>query len=483
MNLSEYSALDGTALAALVAKGEVTTRELTQLANAAIAIANPKIGAVIEVYDDRIEAPETENGPLKGVPYLVKDNGAYEQGRKREFGSRLCVGMKSHNTSKVIDLVKEAGLNIIGRTNVPEFCIAGTSENALYGNTSTPWRKGYSAGGSSGGSAAAVSAGIVPMAHGSDIGGSIRIPASYCGGVGLKPSRGRISTAPFVDEGGFGMAQNFVQTRTVRDTAAMLDHLGKPQPGDPFAIAQPSSPFAGEVGAKLPALRIAFCNTPLAPTNIDAPVVEATAQIAKLLADMGHHVTEDSPPYEYEEMTKSFLDTWFFGYYRVIEEYANSTGRTIGPDTLEPQTLNIYETSKAMNPYNFLDAQVSFNKFRRGFGDFFTSYDIWLTPTTAKLPEPHGLYNQGITNMNAYEYMDFIDRPIQFCTPYNISGFPAISLPLCMSPEGLPIGIQIGTRNGGEALLLRLASALELALPWHNRSPIHHVSTLSAVAE
>src|SRR5882757_4692927 len=247
MKLTEYARYDALGLAKLVADGEVMPRELAALAARAIAAVNPELNAVVETYADRLESLDERTlgaGPFRGVPFLIKDVFGHEAGRKIEFGSRLCRGMVAEQDTAYCRLVKAAGVNIIGRSAAPEYSMAGTTEGALYGNTSTPWRKGYSAGGSTGGGTAAVVAGIVPLAHGSDIGGSIRIPASFCGGVGLKPSRGRVSFAPMIDEGGYGLAQNFVQTKTVRDAAAMLDCLAVPQPGDPFVIPKPAQTYA-----------------------------------------------------------------------------------------------------------------------------------------------------------------------------------------------------------------------------------------------
>ncbi len=211
---------------------------------AAIAAINPQLNAVVETYADRIDGVDEAtlgDGPFRGVPFLMKDVFGHEAGRRIEFGSRLCRDMVVQQDTYYCQLVRAAGMNIIGRSAAPEYSMSGTTETALYGNTSTPWRHGYSAGGSTGGGMAAVMAGIVPVAHGSDIGGSIRIPASYCGGVGLKPSRGRVSFGPMLDENGYGLAQNFVQTKTVRDAAALLDCLAVPQPGDPFVIPRPPS--------------------------------------------------------------------------------------------------------------------------------------------------------------------------------------------------------------------------------------------------
>ncbi len=247
MKLTEYAAYDALGLGDLVNRGEVTPRELAATAMEAIEAVDPTIKAVVETYPDRIENLDESSlgtGPFRGVPFLIKDIFGHEAGRKIEFGSRLCRGMCVEQDTYLAHLLRASGLNIMGRSNAPEYSMAGTAENALYGNTSTPWKEGYSAGGSTGGGMAAVVAGMVPIAHGTDIAGSIRIPASWCGGVGLKPSRGRISFGPVIDENGFGLASHFVQTKTVRDTAAMLDCLAIPQTGDPFLIPTPEEPHA-----------------------------------------------------------------------------------------------------------------------------------------------------------------------------------------------------------------------------------------------
>jgi amidase len=440
---------------------------------------NPQINAVIETYDDRIaglDEASLGSGPFRGVPFLIKDVGAHERGRKIEYGCRLCEGMLGVEDSNLIKLLRAGGVNVLGRTNTPEFSIAGTTENALYGNTSTPWRLGYSAGGSTGGGAAAVAAGIVPIAHGSDIGGSIRIPASWCGGVGLKPSRGRISFGPTLDEGGFGLAMNFVQTRSIRDTAAMLDCLAVPQPGDPFIIPMPAESYATFVGKRAPRLRVAFSAKPLMDAPVDAEVANAVAATGRLLAEMGHDVVEAHLPFDGEEANRMMLSLWFFGFDRRLEDIAQKMGRTIGPHTLEPVTLKIYEFSKRLDPHGFQAALAYMNGVRRRIGAFFADYDVWLSPTTAQVAEPHGLYHQGRADLSAEEYLPFADRPIQFCFPYNVAGQPAISLPLAWHSTNLPIGIQLGARPAQEHVLIQLAAALEEARPWRNRLPPVHAS-------
>ena len=482
MHLSEYANCDATALAGLIAKGEVSAKEVALCARQAIEKVNPEINAVIETYQDRIEElddSQLATGPLHGVPFLIKDTGNNEAGRKCERGSRLLEGFSPSKDSHLMQLIRQSGLNTLGRTNVPEFCVAGTTENALYGNTATPWRKGYSAGGSSGGAAAAVAAGIVPLAHGSDIAGSIRIPASLCGGVGLKPSRGRVSYGPGLAEGGHGMAQNLVQSRTVRDTALALDCLSIPQPGDPFLIQQPSRLFVEDARGGSRPLRIAYWNQKLlTEMDVHPEVATEVETAAKQLESMGHRLEEARPEYDSDVVLEHFLAVWFVGYDKYFEALAQAAGRELDTTTLEPMTLQIYQAAREMNPLLLLDALDYWNKVRRNFGDFFSRYDIWLTPTTAMPSEPWGKYNQSIADstLDAISYVRLTEKPVQFCMPYNVTGFPAISLPLSQTSDNLPIGIQLGAAHCQEAMLLQLAADLEQAMPWHKRIPPLHVS-------
>jgi amidase len=478
MRQDEYARCDALTLADLVRRGEVSPLELAHAAAAAIDRIDPQLNAVVERYDDRIEGlrvSDLGSGPFHGVPFLVKDVGAVFAGRRVEWGSRLAEGYTPKRDTFLGELFRTSGLNALGRTNVPEFGIASTTENALHGNTSTPWRLGYSAGGSSGGAAAAVAAGIVPIAHGSDIGGSLRIPASHCGCIGLKPSRGRVSYGPDVGEGGFGMAQNFVQTRSVRDSAAMLDCLGVPQRGDPFVVARPDS-FLTSLKAEPDALRIAFSAAPLGPAPVHPRVAEIVARVARQLEALGHTVQEDAPTYSYVETLPHFTSVWFFGYFRFLEGIARETGRTIGPETLEPCTLEIYRASKAMDPNAFLEAVDHYNEVRRRFGRFYERYDVWLTPACAQPPEPMGRYHQGLEGLSAQEYIELTERPVQYCMPHNVTGCPAISLPLGWTDDELPIGVQLAAPHAEEARLLRLAHQLEQAMPWRKRLPPIHTA-------
>ena len=480
MKLAEYARYDALGLARLVADRQVTPSELARTAAQAIATINSVLGAVVETYPDRIESLDEGtlgNGPFRGVPFLMKDVFGHEAGRKIEFGSRLCQGMRAEQDTWFCTMLRAAGVNILGRSAAPEYSMAGTTETALYGNTSTPWRKGYCAGGSTGGGMAAVTAGLVPIAHGSDIGGSIRIPASFCGGVGLKPSRGRVSFGPMLDENGYGLAQNFVQTKTVRDAASMLDCLATPQPGDPFIIPRPAEPWSALIARPAPKLRIGFSTRGLMGFDTDREVASAIERTAQELARMGHAVEEETPEFDGLAAMRSMMDVWFFGFDLRLAGYSKRSGHPIGPETLEPVIYKIYQYARQMKAEQFLAAMAGLNNARRRLGRIFTKFDVWLTPTTARVAEPWGNYNLGRADVSFEELPVKILRPVcEFTLPHNIMGTPAISLPLVMHSSGLPIGVQLAAGPANEHLLLQLAAALEVALPWADRTPPLHVS-------
>lgn len=480
MNLAEYARHDALGLADLVARKQVTPKELAALAAKAVAAVNKDVNAVVELYDDRIAGLDESslgNGPFRGVPFLIKDVYGHEAGRTIEYGSRLCKGFKVEVDSGFCRLLKAAGVNILGRSAAPEYSMAGTTEGALYGNTSNPWKKGYSAGGSTGGGQAAVTAGIVPIAHGSDIAGSIRIPASWCGGVGLKPSRGRISFGPALDENGFGLAMNFVQAKSVRDAAAMLDCVAIPQPGDPFVIPKPAEPYAALAKSKPRKLRIGWTTAPLVGIEVDPEIVAAVRRTAQMLADMGHDVFVHDPEFGGVPSVRKFADVWFFGFDARIEGYEKKSGRKAGPDTLEPVVLAIYEHARRMRPADFVAAYAELNASRRKLGAFFEKADIWLSPTSARVAEPWGKYNLGRTGVNLDNIVEELFAvPCQYTLPHNLMGTPAITLPLAMHSTGLPIGIQLAAKPAEEHLILALATALETAMPWADRVPALHAS-------
>ena len=470
MTVDEYARCDALGLAALVKNGDNSPRELAQTAARAVDVINPTINAVVETYADRIDDLDERSlgsGPFRGVPFLMKDVFGHEAGRRMEFGSRLCRGMVTPQDSYYCAMVRASGVNIIGRSAAPEYSMSGTTETALYGNTSTPWRQGYSAGGSTGGGMAAVVAGIVPIAHGSDIAGSIRIPASFCGGIGLKPSRGRVSFGPMLDENGYGLGQNFVQTKTTRDTAAMLDCVSLPQVGDPFIIPKPSEPYTDLCRLDPPKLRIGWSTDALMGVPTDAEVAAAVERTARTLSDMGHDVEQESPQFDGLATMRAMTDVWFFGFDLRLESYSSRTAIPIGPASLEPVIQHIYHYARAMKPAQFLNAVACINVARRALGRFYAKFDVWLSPATPRVAEPWGSYHLGRTDVTITNLVTEIYAPVcSFSLPHNVMGTPAISLPLAMHSTGLPIGIQLGARPAADHVVLQLASALEQSMPW-----------------
>ncbi len=482
MNLAEYASYDALGLAELVAKKQVNPKELAEAAVAAKNKIDGAIKSVVELYPDRIEGLDEKtlgDGPFRGVPFLIKDVFGHEKDRKIEFGSRLCEGMTVEAGTYFADMLKASGVNILGRSAAPEYSMAATTESAMFGNTSNPWKQGYSAGGSTGGGQAAVIAGIVPIAHGSDIGGSIRIPASWCGGVGLKPSRMRVSVGPVVDEGGWGYSMNFVQAKTVRDAAAMLDCVSIPQPGDPFIIPKPDEAYASLATRSPGTLKVGIVLDELVGIKIDPEVAHAVEATAKALADMGHIVETAKVDMGGDEVMRATTDIFFFGFDSRLDGYARRSGHKVGPDTLEPVILSVYQAAKEITPARFTAAWNTTNTARRRLGQFFARYDIWLSPTTSRVSEPWGRYNLSKLGVGWHNLIEELFKPpCQFTIPHNIMGTPAMSLPLAMHSTGVPIGVQIAAKPAAEHLLLQLATALEGAMRWRDRAPPLHVSRL-----
>ena len=480
MNLAEYAQHDGLGLAELVKNGEVTTNELARLFQAAVEKVNPKINAVIETYAERMEGLHEEavpNGPFAGVPFLMKDLGATEKGKLQECGSRLMKGYVADKDSFLCTRFRQAGLTILGRATTPEFGLAPTTESVLMGLTRNPWNLELLAGGSSGGPAASVAAGILPIAHASDGAGSIRIPASACGLVGLKPSRGRVTPGPDSDGGLAGMGQEFVVSRTVRDTAAMLDAVSQPAPGDPFIIVQPQRPYMQEVDAPISKLRIAWTARSWQPGTVVHPEVERCVErVAATCEEMGHLVVEATPVFDYEEYLRAVCIVWKFGFDVKMDALAAERGREISEETLEPVTLSCYHDAQRVTSRDVTMSEGILNKFRRNFGQFFQGCDVLITPTLAQLPEPLGKHALTRRDLDFISYFRLGDEFCMHTAPFNVTGQPAISLPLGQSASNLPIGIQFAANFGREDILIRLASAFEKATPWQSRIPSVHVS-------
>lgn len=477
----EYAACDGTALAELIARGEVTIAEVHASARAAIDRVNPTVNAIVELYEDRFATPDEGlgDGPMRGVPFLIKDVSDHFAGRKMENGSRLCAGYVVQEDDHYAEMIKASGVNLVGRSATPEFSMALTTATLLHGETHNPWKRGYSTSGSSGGAGAAVASGMVPIAHSSDIGGSTRGPAAWCGTVGLHPSRGRVSTGPGMSESGDGMALSSVLTRTMRDTAVMLDSISVPQPGDPFILRKPDRPYADFLRGGGPRLRIGFSTAPLLSSPVDPEIAETVRQTARALEALGHHVTESAPTFDQAAMNMMLTDLWYFEFDKYLDWLGKRSRRTVSPDTVEKASWNFYNFAKERSVDKYLRALEELNTYRRQIGRWFADHDIWLSPTCAQVSQPNANYGMNL-DIPPLEFLLHEDQPCQFMVWVNVCGVPAISLPLGHHSTGLPIGVQLAARSGHEEQLISLGAELEAAMPWSARLPPMHVANIAA---
>lgn len=462
--------LDATAQAELVRKGEVTAAELVAAAIGRIERLNPTLNAVITpLYDLAYAAaagPQAA-GPFAGVPTLVKDLNTHCAGVRTTGGSRLLRDFVPAFDSIQVARLKQAGFIVVGKSNTPEFGALPTTEPQLFGPVRNPWDTSRSAGGSSGGAAAAVAAGLVPVAHASDGGGSIRIPAACCGLFGLKPSRGRVSVAPLPDT--LGLSCHHAVTRSVRDSAALLDALAGPAPGDVFTAPPPARPFLQEVGAPPGRLRVAFSTAPFTGAPVHPDCAAAVADAAALLAELGHAVTEAAPDIDGDLVDRSFRTLWFCMMAAGVDAAVAQIGRPARPEDLEPATWAMAEAGRRVTAPQFLAAQATLHTVARQVAAFFGRYEIWLTPTVAAPPPPLGHFDPLPDHA-----LSPLDRSAAF-TPFtpliNATGQPAMSVPLAWNHQGLPIGVHLVARYAEEATLFRLAAQLEAARPWANRRP------------
>ncbi|MGF6706550.1 amidase [Pseudomonas frederiksbergensis] len=471
MNLNEYVTCDGIGLAQLVATGEVTSAELAELAIAAVQRVNPQINAVIEHWSPTV----TEGtGPLAGVPFLIKDLAITSAGRRVELGSRLAQGLVAESDSYLMQRFNAAGLATLGRTTTPEMAFSTETESVLQGPTRNPWDTRLSAGGSSGGSGAAVAAGIVPIAHATDAAGSIRVPASYNGLVGLKPTRGRASNGPALDEVFAGFGVQLGLSRTVRDSAALMDIVQGYAPGDPYYTAAPAEGFLAQVGRDPGRLRIGLLDTPWNGAALDPEIAEATLAVARELEALGHRVERVTAPLgtSWDSFVQANAHIWCATLVRWIDGLATATSRPIDLSTLEPATLACYAYGLQARAVEFAGALEVRNLIARSVAGWFDDFDVLLTPTLPRLPHALDTYSRGAQTMDGLQWTARVFEHSPFTPVFNVAGTPAMSLPLAMSrQQGLPIGLQFAAQFGAEEVLLRLAGQLEQALPWHERKP------------
>lgn len=477
MKLSEYVTHDALGLAALVARKEVTSQELAELARAAIEAVNPAIGAVVEHWPLADAGQVSVDGPLAGVPFLIKDLAIAMAGKRLELGSRLAAGLVAPNDSNLMQRLRAAGLVTLGRTATPEMAFSTATESVQQGQTRNPWDTGRSAGGSSGGAAAAVAAGIVPLAHATDAAGSIRVPASFTGLFGLKSTRGRVSNGPALDEVFAGLGVQGGLSRTVRDSAALLDAIHGTAAGEPYHTAAPARPFLAEVGRDPGRLRIGLMLTPWNDGAVSQVVTDAAADAARRLTDLGHHIDTVRPDLgvSWEAFVHANAQIWCATLVNWIDAIAVQTGRRVDADTLEPATLAAYRYGQRVTGTAFAAALDVRNAVTRATAGWFAETDILMTPTMPALPEPVGTYAAGAEQMDGLAWTARVFRHAPFTPAFNVAGLPAMSVPMATAPTGphagLPIGIQFGAGFGQEAVLLRLAGQIEQAHPWAGRLP------------
>lgn len=468
----EYERYDGLGLAELVAKGEVSASEVLEAAIARAESRNPALNAIVTpMYAEarRVVGAGVPNGPFRGVPFLIKDLHAGYAGARTTNGSKLYADFVPEHDTELVVRQRNAGLVVIGKSATPEFGLMTSTESALHGATRNPWNLERSSGGSSGGASAAVAAGIVPLAHGTDGGGSIRMPASCCGLFGLKPTRGRTPMGPGAGEGWSGMSCWHALGRSVRDSAALLDATAATDPGAPYRAPAAERPWLREVGASPGRLRLALQTRTFNGSETHADCAAAAEEAAGLCESLGHDVEAARVEFDDASLPDATRVVIAANISAAAEERARQLGRELSPDDVEPGTYAVIQAGASASAADYARALRVLHGVGRQVARFFEGYDAILTPTMAVPPPPLGLL--ALTTEDPEAYLALLLQSIGFTQLFNVTGCPAMSVPLSWNDEGLPIGVQFAARFGDEATLLRLAAQLEEARPWIDRRP------------
>lgn len=469
---SDYADYDGLGLAELVRTRQVHPQEVLDAAWGAIEALNPRINAIVASMREIAERDIRRglpDGAFKGVPIVLKDEYLFYSGFPCDFASRLGAGTTAVRDSTLVNRYLAAGLVITAKSNLPEFGASVTTESVAKGRCNNPWRLSHTSGGSSGGSAAAVASGMVPVAYANDGAGSIRIPASCTGCFGLKPTRGRTPTGPVDGEYWNGLVVQHAITRTVRDSAALLDATDGWEPGSLHAAPGKAGPYLGDVSTPPGKLRIAFSAVSPAGTAVGASCVEAVEKAAQLCRDLGHEVVEDAPGYSGQELADHIADLLAIHLARGIDQLAHSSGRAASESTIESAHYHLSQHGRNLPATTLLAVLEYFGTLARQVAPFFQRYDLWLTPTLGTSPVEHGFITA-----NDPDWRRYIERYFTFVpfTPLaNAAGLPAMTLPLHIDEDGLPVGIMFTGRFGAEDTLFRLAGQIEQATPWLTRRP------------
>lgn len=475
--MDDVTWLDATAQATLVRDGEVTPSELLEAALARIDALNPILNAVIHDGSEKARAaaadPSLPDGPFRGVPFLLKDAVAHSAGDPYHCGMQVLkdAGWVEPADTWLVERFRAAGFVICGKTNLPELASSVTTEPRAYGATHNPWDLDRSPGGSSGGAAAAVASGMVAVAHGNDMGGSIRFPSSACGLVGLKPTRARSTLGPDFGEYWAMTTHEHVLTRSVRDTAGVLDAIAGPGVGDPYTAPPPARPFADEVGADPGRLRVGYRTEASVSGDESHPdCVAAVLAAATLLESLGHSVEAVALPALDDPRFAAGVGAAFPVFIaRELDRWSERLGRSIAPSELEPWNQMMAEVGATVSAPAYVDALEQLQAYARGLASWWAGgFDLLLTPTLTQPPVPLGFVGPDVDPTEAFTRLSGLTS---FSMPFNVTGQPAISLPLSWNDDGLPIGVQLVAAFGRDDLLLRVASQLEAAHPWAERRP------------
>ncbi len=472
MDWNEYRRHDGLGLAELVRRGDVSASELLDTALEAQAKLDPALNSiVIDLHDEARQALDEglPDGPFHGVPFPIKDLHLQMKGVRTTNGCRFFEDAVADHDSELIKRYRAAGLQLFGKTASPEFGLTTSTESTLFGQTHNPWNLEHTAGGSSGGASAAVAGGIVPLANASDGGGSIRIPAACCGLVGMKPSRGNVPFGPDAGEGWSGMSTIHAVTRSVRDSAALLDATGGGDVGAPYSAPAKERPYLEEVGRAPEGLRIALVTESFNGTDVHADCAEAAEVAAQLCESLGHRVEPITLKVDREALGGATQAIIGGNVRATVERRAATLGREPGPDDLEPFTQRMYEAAANASAADYARGQLAIHAAGRVVASVLESYDLILTPTMGAPSEKLGVLS--LANENVGAMVGALLRSVAFTQLINGTGQPAISLPLHWNAAGLPIGAHFVAALGGEGLLYRLAGQLEAERPWFDRVP------------
>lgn len=485
MTWDEWAQHDGLALAQRVRKGEVTPAELARQVAAGIEKTNGDLSAVVEVFDDVVQDPLKDGmnleGPFAGVPYLMKDLGPTLKGRLQEMGSVLMQGHRASTDSFLTEKIRQAGLNIMGRTTTPEFGVCSSAENPAVYVTRNPWDLSYTTCGSSAGTAAAVAAGVLPLSHATDGGGSIRIPAGVNGNIGLKPSRGVFSIAPAASDLTGLVSTQGCHSRTVRDTAAFVDHCRGGAPGEFMPYWSAPEPYSQLIQRDPKPLRIALSHE-WGDYRATPHFVAELKRVGHFLEGLGHRVEWALPTVDFRAAFAAQTTCYISNFAQTITNLLAPLGLARPPaDKVEPINIKIWEEGLRTTYAERARMQAVFNTTSRAFGQFFETWDIILTPITA-LPTPKLGTTAYLTlsdNPSVYDWFDNLWQNFAYTPLSNLCGIPGISLPMATQENGLPLGIHAQARQANDGLLLQLAAQIERALQgrWnHGQRPGVHVS-------